>query len=249
MYEGLWSSLSGASYHLQVIPIFHTCCCLTSSSVLALNKRDFNLCQELCSYFLCYWLRWLSLYRTAVAGQRSVQASGDRGIMVFLLRRGAGDWCYSWDFHAVDCFLVGGLSNWRTWSTCSQLLLTYLRWISLIVTFVLWCVSKRLFGRTWMADKLHVSHDEMTWQSWCADLVAGRSWWRGLLAQDCCNSWTKDVKMVVFRCPLVAWQFQIPARFLAVKQGLILKWEAQNCTYLIELNVRKPLEVSVRITN
>jgi hypothetical protein len=31
------------------------------------------------------------------------------------------------------------------------------------------------------------------------------------------------VKMVVFRCPQVAWQFQTPICFPAVKQGLILE--------------------------
>jgi hypothetical protein len=33
---------------------------------------------------------------------------------------------------------------------------------------------------------------------------------------------TKDVKMVVFRCPRIAWQLQTPNRFPSVKQGLIL---------------------------
>ncbi len=34
---------------------------------------------------------------------------------------------------------------------------------------------------------------------------------------------TKNVKMVVFRCPRVAWQFQSPICFPAVKRGLILE--------------------------
>ncbi len=51
--------------------------------------------------------------------------------------------------------------------------------------------------------------------------------------------------MVVSRCPGVVWQFQTPIRFPAVKQGLILEWEAERCTNLKELNVRKPLVVSI----
>ncbi len=39
---------------------------------------------------------------------------------------------------------------------------------------------------------------------------------------------TTDVKMAVFQCPLVAWQFQTPIRFQAVEQGIILEWEAEE---------------------
>ncbi len=47
------------------------------------------------------------------------------------------------------------------------------------------------------------------------------------------------------RCPPVAWQFQTPILFQAVKQGLMLGSEAAKCTYLNELNVRKPLVVFI----
>jgi hypothetical protein len=43
--------------------------------------------------------------------------------------------------------------------------------------------------------------------------------------------------MVFLRCQRVAWQFQTPIRFPAVKQGLILEKEAEKCTHLIELDV------------
>ncbi len=41
------------------------------------------------------------------------------------------------------------------------------------------------------------------------------------------------------------WQFQTQIRFPAVKQGLILEEEAKKSTYLNELDVRKPLVVSI----
>ncbi len=56
---------------------------------------------------------------------------------------------------------------------------------------------------------------------------------------------TINVYMVVFRCPRDAWQFQTPICFPAVKQGLILEQEAEKSTYLNELDVRKPLVVSI----
>jgi hypothetical protein len=43
----------------------------------------------------------------------------------------------------------------------------------------------------------------------------------------------------------VAWQFQIQIGFSAVKQGLILEWEAEENTHLNRLDVRKPLVVSI----
>ncbi len=43
-------------------------------------------------------------------------------------------------------------------------------------------------------------------------------------------SWnlTIDVNMAVFSCPRVAWQFQTPICFQAVKQGLILEQEVEK---------------------
>ncbi len=47
-------------------------------------------------------------------------------------------------------------------------------------------------------------------------------------------------------CPVsFAREYEIMSRFPAVKQGLILEWEAENSTYLIALKVRKPLVVSI----
>ncbi len=43
----------------------------------------------------------------------------------------------------------------------------------------------------------------------------------------------------------VAWQFQTPIRFPALKKRLILEWEAEKMTNLNELDVRKPLVVSI----
>jgi hypothetical protein len=51
--------------------------------------------------------------------------------------------------------------------------------------------------------------------------------------------------MVVFWCPQVVWQFQTPICFPAVKQWLIPEEEAEKSTHLIELDVRKPLVVSI----
>jgi hypothetical protein len=48
-----------------------------------------------------------------------------------------------------------------------------------------------------------------------------------------------------FGRPRVKLQFQTPIRFAGVKQGLILVKEARNRTYLIQLNVRKPLMISI----
>ncbi len=59
------------------------------------------------------------------------------------------------------------------------------------------------------------------------------------------NTGTTYVKMAVSWFPLVAWQFQTPIRFPAVKHGLILEWEAEKSAYLTKLNVRKPLVVSI----
>ncbi len=51
--------------------------------------------------------------------------------------------------------------------------------------------------------------------------------------------------MVAFGSPQVAQQFQTPICSPAVKQGLILEWEAEKSTYLNELDVRKPSLVSI----
>ncbi len=58
-------------------------------------------------------------------------------------------------------------------------------------------------------------------------------------------SMTIEVKMVVFSCPQVGLHFQTPIRFQAVKQVLILEYVAGRSTFLIELDVRKPLVVSL----
>ncbi len=52
--------------------------------------------------------------------------------------------------------------------------------------------------------------------------------------EDCC-----------FPVQEVAWRFQTPNRFPAVIQGLILEEEAEKNTDRNELNVRKPLVVSI----
>ncbi len=51
--------------------------------------------------------------------------------------------------------------------------------------------------------------------------------------------------MAVLRCPRVAWKFQIPIRFPAVKQGLTLEEEAEKSTNLNELDVRRPFVESI----
>ncbi len=51
-----------------------------------------------------------------------------------------------------------------------------------------------------------------------------------------------DAKRVVFRCPRVAWQFQTRVCSPVVNQGFMLDWRAKKCTYLNELDVRKPLQ-------
>jgi hypothetical protein len=51
--------------------------------------------------------------------------------------------------------------------------------------------------------------------------------------------------MDVFQCPRVARQLLTPISLPAVKQGLILEYEAGKRTYLNELDVRKPLVVSI----
>jgi hypothetical protein len=54
------------------------------------------------------------------------------------------------------------------------------------------------------------------------------------------------VQTVVFLCRHAAWQFPTPAIFPAVKQGLMLAYEDENCTYLNQLiDVRNLLVVSV----
>ncbi len=52
--------------------------------------------------------------------------------------------------------------------------------------------------------------------------------------------------MVVFWCTGVARQFQTRNCFpAAMKQGFILDYETEKSTYLNELDVRKPLVVSI----
>ncbi len=66
------------------------------------------------------------------------------------------------------------------------------------------------------------------------------------ISADLLLPWFIDVKMAVFQCPEVAWQFQIPTRFPAVKQELIVVKKLKKTAYLDELDAaRKPLVVSI----
>ncbi len=62
--------------------------------------------------------------------------------------------------------------------------------------------------------------------------------------------WIIDVKMVVLQCPRVAWQSQTTICFPGVNHGVEF-WNKnlKKSTYLNELDVRKPLVVSISQRN